>query len=71
MLQEYRTMPKRPPSYSVSYNPNADVWAIYLGERRITTAPTEPDAWKYIQGIEAAARIRADGSPHGRRRARA
>jgi hypothetical protein len=65
-------MPNHPAGYSVSYNPTADVWAVYLGEKRITTRPTEPEAWRFIQHAEATTRLKADGSPRDTRtRARA
>ncbi|GHT98958.1 hypothetical protein FACS1894142_5950 [Spirochaetia bacterium] len=39
------------PSYSVSYNPTTDTWAVYQGNKRIAVKESEPDAWRYIQHL--------------------
>ncbi|GHV16140.1 hypothetical protein FACS189493_1440 [Spirochaetia bacterium] len=47
----YRVMPKPAAGYSVSYNPTADTWAVYEGNKRIAVKESEPDAWRYIQHL--------------------
>jgi hypothetical protein len=44
-------MPKPAAGYSVSYNPAADTWAVYEGNKRIAVKKTEPDAWRYLQHL--------------------
>jgi hypothetical protein len=48
--------------YSVSYNGSTGQYSVFLGEKKITAKDSEPDAWRYIQAIEA--RKFAGNEPH-------